>query len=929
MKSIKVRCPLSAVCCPQSASTRHRTEYKKQQSTRTQPRARGSWLIPRNSWLLAPGFWLLSVAPVILALIVVCAPEPVQAQADSTFEQIQRALDDQFRALTEQNEQEFDLFVEEIDQEFSAYLKNSWTEFALFAGMKPDTTPKPRKMPVFEEPSLPLAPRELVLEPDAKRPDEIVPVPNIPVVLKTDAEEVETESADVDFYGTELSFDYDPELSKGFPASFSNQDIGEFWERISSTGYPSMVSQLLAAKSRMNLNDWGYFMLVNHFSGRISNSTNTSRLLAWYLLTKSGYKIRVAYSDNRIYLLFPASNIIYGIKYFLIGNIRYYAPDFPDDQVVTYERDFPDATRIMDMNIHNALNIGSSYADRIIRLSYENESLDLTIRFCQNDIEFFKDYPLCELRIYFDAAVSPGLKESLLYALRPHLENRSETSAVNLLLHFVQNGFAYKTDPEQFHGMEKFFFPEEDFYYPYSDCDDRAVLFAYLVRELLGLRVVGVEYPGHIATAVRFTTEAEGDYIIWKNEKYIIADPTYIDAPVGMTMPGMVNEKAHIIDLVNTQNTSEFYADIWQTVEACGGRQGDNRQTIVTDSEGNSFVTGYFSGTARFGNITLSSVKDQNDVFVAAFNKAGIPLWAVQAGGERNDLGYNIVNDPDGNLYVTGSFHGTINFGDRSVRAPVYTDLYMAKFSRDGKLLWVNQAGLDTTSETSDYIFVTSFTPEGKRIETRLFPGDEHFSEQGISFDENGNVYYTASYTSTVGLNIDMLWLDFITEFNVTSTLKEETDKMLSANTEKTIAGLFAAINLIRINDVAISGKSVQDAFGKYNPGFRSIAPKVFDCIGRVQVMKNSEGIVTVTTEDEDPVILDKIKINHDARLKVTMLPSGDAKIEILGGVKVGKAFIWFPLNFVKLFRSDGNVLFDYDDDHSQVTLNMKKDMLF
>jgi hypothetical protein len=59
------------------------------------------------------------------------------------------------------------------------------------------------------------------------------------------------------------------------------------------------------------------------------------------------------------------------------------------------------------------------------------------------------------------------------------------------------------------------------------------------------------------------------------------------------------------------------------------------------------------------------------------------------------------------------------------------------------------------------------------------------------------------------------------------------------------------------------------------------------------------------------------------------MLPTGDAKIEILGGVKVGKAFIWFPLNFVKLIRATGDVLFDYDDDHSQVTLNMKKDMIF
>ena len=865
----------------------------------------------------------------IVFLILFLPSSYLFSQVDSTFEDIQRAMNEQFQAFVAQNEQEFNQYAEEIDREFASYLKQAWEEFALFAAVKPDTTPKPKELPRFEPLTQTLTPRELRLEPAVGPPVEIPPVPNVPVVLKTEMEDRDIESATIDFYGTTLNFDYDPGLVIDFPTPFTNQQIGDFWETASLTDYAPLVNQLTGAKSQMNLNDWGYYLLVNQFAGKISNSTNTSRLVAWYLLTKSGYKIRVTYAENKIYLLFPAANMIYGIKYFLIDYIKYYAPDFPFDKVATYEKDFPEATRILDLNIYNALNIGTDYADRPFRLTYENKECSFTVKYNLNAIEFYKDYPLCELRVYFDAAVSPEMKESLLLALQPHLENRSESSAVNFLLNFVQNGFEYKTDPEQFHGMEKFFFPEEDFYYPYSDCDDRAVLFAYLVRELLELKVVGVEYPGHVATAVHFTTEVPGDYIVWKNEKYVIADPTYINAPVGMTMPGMINEKARVIELVNGQNTSLQYADIWKQAEACGGKPGDNQQTIVTDSDGNSYVTGYFSGTAQFGNTTLTSVRGQNDVFIAAFNKAGMPLWATQAGGDRNDLGYNIAMDRNGNLYITGSFHGTIKFGNRSLRAPVYTDLFMAKYTPDGKLLWVNQAGLDTTSETSDYIFVTSFTPGGKHLDTRLYTGDENFKDYGISFDPEGNAYYTASYTSTVGLNIDMIWLDLVTDFNVTSTLKEENDKQLSVNTEKTIAGLFAAISLIRVNNVAISGKAVQDAFLKYNPGFKQVAPKVFNCIGKVQVMKNNEGIVTVTTEDQDPVVLDKIKIYHDARLKVTMLPSGDAKMEILGGVKVGKAFIWFPLNYVRLFRTNGNVLFDYDDDHSQVTLNMKKDMLF
>ncbi|MBQ8531161.1 MAG: hypothetical protein IJ430_08390 [Parabacteroides sp.] len=64
---------------------------------------------------------------------------------------------------------------------------------------------------------------------------------------------------------------------------------------------------------------------------------------------------------------------------------------------------------------------------------------------------------------------------------------------------------------------------------------------------LLGLKVLLVYYPGHLATAVCFTEQVTGDYVALNNRKYIICDPTYIGAPVGITMPGMDNQKAKVI----------------------------------------------------------------------------------------------------------------------------------------------------------------------------------------------------------------------------------------------------------------------------------------------------------------------------------------------------------------------------------------------
>ncbi|MFQ6042627.1 MAG: hypothetical protein ACE5PV_17360, partial [Candidatus Poribacteria bacterium] len=99
---------------------------------------------------------------------------------------------------------------------------------------------------------------------------------------------------------------------------------------------------------------------------------------------------------------------------------------------------------------------------------------------------------------------------------------------------------------EQF-GGEKVLFPEESLFYDYSDCEDRSVLFAYLVRKLVGLEVIGLDFPGHIATGVKFNTDVTGDYVMYQNRRYIICDPTYINADAGVCMPKFRNTTLSVI----------------------------------------------------------------------------------------------------------------------------------------------------------------------------------------------------------------------------------------------------------------------------------------------------------------------------------------------------------------------------------------------
>jgi hypothetical protein len=87
------------------------------------------------------------------------------------------------------------------------------------------------------------------------------------------------------------------------------------------------------------------------------------------------------------------------------------------------------------------------------------------------------------------------------------------------------------------------------FFYPLSDCEDRSILFAWLVRNLTGLDVVSLNYPGHVATAVAFKGKVDGDSIVYKGKRYTVADPTYMNARSGMTMPKFraVTPKIHSV----------------------------------------------------------------------------------------------------------------------------------------------------------------------------------------------------------------------------------------------------------------------------------------------------------------------------------------------------------------------------------------------
>jgi hypothetical protein len=78
-------------------------------------------------------------------------------------------------------------------------------------------------------------------------------------------------------------------------------------------------------------------------------------------------------------------------------------------------------------------------------------------------------------------------------------------------------------------------FAEETLVYDASDCEDRAILFAYLVKHIFGVSVVGVKYSDHMSTAL--FVPLKGASVRVGKRAYLLADPTYINANIGQEMP--------------------------------------------------------------------------------------------------------------------------------------------------------------------------------------------------------------------------------------------------------------------------------------------------------------------------------------------------------------------------------------------------------
>jgi hypothetical protein len=131
----------------------------------------------------------------------------------------------------------------------------------------------------------------------------------------------------------------------------------------------------------------------------------------------------------------------------------------------------------------------------------------------------------------------------------------------------------------------------------------------------------------------------------------------------------------------------------WFWAQSGGGTGTDEGRDIARDNQGNLCVTGSFFGTATFGSFTVAA--SSGGIFVAKISSTGTWLWAVSAlpAASGNLSSARIASDSAGNFYITGYYTGNASFGTITLSSSGYNDVFVAKLSSAGTWLWAVSAG--------------------------------------------------------------------------------------------------------------------------------------------------------------------------------------------------------------------------------------------
>lgn len=213
---------------------------------------------------------------------------------------------------------------------------------------------------------------------------------------------------------------------------------------------------------------------------------------------------------------------------------------------------------------------------------------------------------------------------------------------------------------------------------------------------------------------------------------------------------------------------------------------------VAVGSDGGVVATGYFQGAPTFGGDVLASAGNF-DLFVVSLTAAGAQRWSKRVGAASADWAQAVTLDASNNVYITGYYQGSVDFGGGLVTAPSGTDGFVASYTSTGSYRWARRMGGATgvfgnatgyglsidpagnvivggsfsgnvdfgggfrASAGNTDAFLASYTAAGAHRWSRRFGGDGADEFRGVAVDSSANVYAGGLFEATVDFGVGAL----------------------------------------------------------------------------------------------------------------------------------------------------------------------------
>lgn len=789
------------------------------------------------------------------------------------------------------------------DEQFAETLKDHWHDYSILAPLEEVHATKIAIAPIFNSSSFELtSPTNLPYrEPTVLanfNQSEAFPYSGI---RKPSSERFSAVAGKVLFYGQQISFRYDTLLALSPSSSVSEDSVSGFWLSFSRSNSTHLIDQLMDYRDRLGLNDWGYYLLVKMVSGSIVASDRwRGDQLTWGLMIRSGFDVRLAFNQNNTSVLIPSAHLIYDKQSVIIGKKRYFLDrEMKSQLLVTCPSPFPDAPNLVDLKLTTSLNFSGKLANQKFRLSWKKMRLEFSVRYNPELIHFYNDYPKSDPEVYLEAPASSVVKEDILRHLYPSITKMNRLEAASLLQHFVQSEIEYCSSGSSA-PMSRF---AEEVISTKSGADcGKSALFAWLIRTLIHLPVIGVQFPGFCSTAICFNEPVEGDGYLFKQKKYLIADPSYLNVPPGILMPEFVGLKPQLIDpLVNNQIQNKG-AKIWEMANKMGASRGGASQDILFDSEGHALLTGSFGSKP----------------FIACFSESNTLQWIRKFEGDGRASAFAIAQIHHNEIYIAGVFSGKLQMDGQTIQTTDPGSLFIAQFNHLGELIWLQDIPYTSPYQEGSFPFMVKIGRSGNPISVQQINEDERNIKFGFVEAGEGGLILTGSGnlrspSSTVSNNPG----------ESLPTLLKIVQKLKSLHCNSKVTGLLAILEWLKNTGSEITGSQLQNFCIQLNPSFATENSPLYDLLGRIAVLKNNRGVISILTKDHKSLYYNTLRFENKSQFQLSMFGNGDRMIEIISGITYAKNPLLLDLNDIVIDFSDGKLHLDYDFDHTLKTITL------